>query len=150
MGELGIVDVSLTKLELLYIDDNLTPEIVDTSQTNRPQFSSGAIGTTRDFISLIGSSIVDLEESKSDAMFVSLTEENLWTLREIAISSVVVGSERVGLNIKVKIYQAFRELASFDVLKDFTFVSEEDVPNIDVTEQLKAFEESQNASTDTD
>lgn len=151
MGELSTVDVSFTLLELLYIDDNLTPEIVDTSQTNRPQFSSGAIGTTRSLIFKIGDGILDLTESNESDIIVSLIEDELWTLREMAISSIVVGSERVGLSIKTKIYQSFRDYAALGVLQDFWIAAAEDVPDdINVIEKLKSFEESQNASTDTD
>ena len=43
---------------------------------------------------------------------VSMTIAELWMIREITKSSVVVGSERVGLNLLLKVYEGIRALSA--------------------------------------
>lgn len=66
----------------------------------------------------IGGAILE-SESQKGLITVHLTLNELWMIREVAKSSVVVGSERVGLNLLLKIYGGLRVLSASAEITDF-------------------------------
>ena len=96
--------VQLTQLECLYISDTLS------MFTQGPPDELPSQGSPYPNLLLkIGSAVLETEQQKAPVeLQFSLNE--LWVIREIAKSSVVVGGERVGLNLLLKIYQGIRAL----------------------------------------
>jgi hypothetical protein len=96
--------VQLTQLECLYISDTLS------MFTQGPPDELPSQGSPYPNLLLkIGSAVLETEQQKAPVeLQFSLNE--LWVIREIAKSSVVVGGERVGLNLLLKIYRGIRAL----------------------------------------
>ncbi len=102
--------IQLSQLESLYLSDAMS------------MFTQGPPDALPDQASpyptlllKIGSAILESEQHKAPAT-VYLSLGDLWTMREVAKSSVVVGGERVGLNLLLKIYAGIRALtAEFDM-----------------------------------
>lgn len=124
--------VTLTLRELLFIDDSLTLE-VRSNFVNELEFGASllGIGTSSgpasdvDLLLKIGGAILAIEEDKAiTSIDVCLTEEELWVIREVAKSSVKVGNEQVGLNLKKKVYRALREIGGKDFTEELPFSSE--------------------------
>lgn len=66
----------------------------------------------------IGGAILE-SESQKGLITVHLTLNELWMVREVAKSSVVVGSERVGLSLLLKTYAGIRFLVTASVIGEF-------------------------------
>ena len=113
------IDVLFTKLELTYIDDQISEEVHNVN---------------KELMMKIGSAVVMLDEEKSEKTTLPFNEEELWVIRNLANSSVTVGQEPVGINLKIKIYKALRSLRSDDVLSDFTLSNEEGMSRTDIDE----------------
>ena len=101
--------IELSHLETLFLSDSLS------MFTQGPP---GSLGASIDQLSpyptlllKIGGAILETEQTKA-ATKVSMTIAELWMIREVAKSSVVVGSERVGLNLLIKVYEALRTLSA--------------------------------------
>ena len=98
--------IKLTLLESLYLSDSLSmftqgpPEVLSDSASPLP-----------DLLLKIGAAVLETDRTK-DPVEVALALHELWIVREVAKSSVVVGSERVGLNLVIKVYEGLRHLAA--------------------------------------
>ena len=147
------MDIEFTLLELLYIDDHLSPEMNGSVATSRPNFSADALGASKELITTFGRAFVELYETQNkergpkrdkpiitSSTPVPLLEEDLWLIRDLAISTFMAGDEMVGLNLKYKIYAALRELDAGDVLEDFVInKSVESLSRDSIDSSLKEF-----------
>ena len=97
--------IQLTLLESLYLSDSLSmfaqgpPEVL--SETTSLQ----------DLLLKVGAAVLETDRTK-EPVDVALALHELWIVREVAKSSVVVGSERVGLNLVIKVYEGLRHFAA--------------------------------------
>ena len=98
--------IQLTLLESLYLSDSLSmftqgpPDVLSESDSPLP-----------DLLLKIGAAVLETDRTK-EPVEVALALNELWIVREVAKSSVVVGSERVGLNLIIKVYEGLRHLAA--------------------------------------
>jgi len=98
--------LQLTLLESLYLSDSLSmftqgpPDVVSDSASPLP-----------DLLLKVGAAVLETDRTK-EPVDVALDLHELWIVREVAKSSVVVGSERVGLNLVIKVYEGLRHLAA--------------------------------------
>ena len=124
--------LSLTRNETLYIDDSLSLMIERGESerhvgTMRLQMLSAPMGGTLDLIEKITYAVLYTTDdtNKGKEAKVEVTEEDIYTLREIAQSYIKVGNEMVGFNLKRKLYMLLHKeytsdaewetlLASFD------------------------------------
>ena len=97
--------LSLTRNETLYIDDSLSLMIERGESerhvgTMRLQMLSAPMGGTLDLIEKITYAVLYTTDdtNKGKEAKVEVTEEDIYTLREIAQSYIKVGSEMVGFN----------------------------------------------------
>lgn len=153
--------LELTFSELLFIDDSVTlmksPKIPitrssiaeeDGEQGLRGLNAEATLVASEEFIRKIGGTLLEVKESKVDSTApVILTEEELWLLRELADSTVTFGEEQVGLNLKVKVHEAFREgeVEGFDLkvnIEEGNALSAEELKR-----KLEEFNASTNKST---
>ena len=122
----------LTRNEALYIDDSLSLMIERGENerhvgTMRLQLLSAPMGGTLDLIEKITYAVLYTTDdaNKGKEAKVEVSEEDIYTLREIAQSYIKVGSEMVGFNLKRKLYTLLHKeytsdaewdnlLASFD------------------------------------
>lgn len=135
--------IPFTFNELLYVDDHLTPVIIAVQTTDRSILPSPPTGVSRTLILKIGTAIVAMEESYPQGgrdIEIELGEDELWALREMAISSVVVGQEFVGKNLKVKIYRALRDLSSHQITSSFLSAGESGNNRQSTLEKLRSLE----------
>lgn len=114
-----MIDVLFTKLELTYIDDQISEEVHNVN---------------KELMMKIGSAIIMLIEENSEETVLPFNEDELWVVRNLASSSATLAKETVGMNLKIKIYEALRSLRSDDVLSDFTLSSEEGISRTDIDE----------------
>jgi len=103
--------LNLTRNEALYLDDNLSllveKDIDDAHiQTLRPLSHSAGVSTTIELIEKLGHAILFTTDDKNKGLEaeVILSDADLFILRELAHSYVKIGTERVGFNLKRKIY----------------------------------------------
>ena len=114
--------VPLTRAEACYLSDALsmhTPGPPDQELTGRPY---------KHLLLLIASAVRELANpEKCSEVIISLTEPELWVIREVAKTSVKAGtSERVGYNLLLKVGEgllAFNNLSE-GVLPDSSIVEE--------------------------
>lgn len=98
--------IQLTLLESLYLSDSLSmftqgpPEVLSESASPLPEL-----------LLKIGAAVLETDRMK-EPVDVALALQELWIVREVAKSSVVVGSERVGLNLIIKVYEGLRQFAA--------------------------------------
>ena len=98
--------IKLTLLESLYLSDSLSmftqgpPEVLSESASPLPEL-----------LLKIGAAVLETDRTK-EPVEVALSLHELWIVREVAKSSVVVGSERVGLNLVIKVYEGLRQFAA--------------------------------------
>lgn len=103
--------IELTRNEVLYLDDKLTlilASIEDMDEfpiTLRGVASTAELAAGSELLLKLGRAIID-DKQQTEINFVA---DELWLLRELAQSSVVVGKEPVGLNLKKKIYRVLLE-----------------------------------------
>ena len=98
--------IELTQLESLYLSDALSM-----FTQGPPDALPNQVSPYPDLLLKIGSAVLETEQRKAPVV-VELTIEELWIIREVAKSSVVVGNERVGLSLLLKIYGGIRTLAA--------------------------------------
>lgn len=104
--------LSLTRNEALYIDDSLSLMIERESMgearigTMRLQMLSAPMGAPIDLIDKITLAVLYTTDdaNRGKEAQVSVSDEDLYVIREIAQSYIKVGSEMVGYNLKRKIY----------------------------------------------
>lgn len=98
--------IQLTQLESLYLSDSISMFMQGT-----PDALPGQTMPYPNLLLKIGGAVLETEQQKAEAMIhVSLAD--LWVIREVTKSSAVIGSERVGLNLLLKVYTGIRELSA--------------------------------------
>ena len=98
--------LQLTLLESLYLSDSLSM-----FTQGPPEVPSDSASPLPDLLLKIGAAVLEIDRTK-EPVDVALSLHELWIVREVAKSSVVVGSERVGLNLVIKVYEGLRHLAA--------------------------------------
>ena len=105
-------ELSLTRKEALFIDDSLTMlmenEPGDLPLTSiRPLIHNASIPAPIDLIEKIGMAILYLTDDKNSGseIIITVSDTDLYMLREISLSHIRVGTEPVGYNLKLKIYR---------------------------------------------
>ena len=106
-----VLELELTRNEALFIDDSLSMIIErepseDRMGTVRPMAHTAGLPSPVDLIEKIGKAVLYTTDSnnKGEPAKVSMSETDLYMLREITHSYVKVGDEPVGFNLKRKIY----------------------------------------------
>lgn len=97
--------IELTQLEGFYLSDALSMF----AQGPPDEAVHGA--PYPNLLLKIGGAILETDKSKAPAT-VHLTLAELWVMREVAKSSVVIGNERVGLSLMLKAYEGLRALVA--------------------------------------
>ena len=98
--------MELSHLESLFLSDSLS--IFTQAPPDAPINQLSPYPT---LLLKIGGAVLETEQLKAPAQL-SLGLAELWMIREVTKSSVVVGSERVGLNLLIKVYEAIRALSA--------------------------------------
>lgn len=98
--------IQLTQLESLYLSDSISM-----FTQGPPDALPGQISPFPNLLLKIGGAVLETEQQKSPAT-AHLNLSELWMIREITKSSAVIGSERVGLNLLMKIYNGIRALSA--------------------------------------
>ena len=103
--------LSLTRNEALFIDDNLSmlveKDLGDSSLgTVRPLAHTAGLPAPIELLEKIGMALLYTMDSNNRVKEaeISVSDTDLYMLREIALSYVKVGEEQVGYNLKRKIY----------------------------------------------
>ena len=112
IDSLNAMTLSLTRNEALYIDDSFSLMIERTEAdrgigTMRLQLLSAPMGAPLDLIEKITFAVLYTtdEANNGKEAQIQVTDEDIYTLREIAQSYIKVGSEMVGYNLKRKLYE---------------------------------------------
>ena len=98
--------IELSHLESLFLSDSLS-----IFTQGPPDAPINQLSPYPTLLLKIGGAVLETEQMKAMAM-VSVNLAELWMIREVTKSSVVVGSERVGLNLLLKVYEAIRALSA--------------------------------------
>ena len=98
--------IELSHLESLFLSDSLS--IFTQGPPDAPLNQLSPYPT---LLLKIGGAVLETEQLKCSAK-VSMAIAELWMIREVTKSSVVVGSERVGLNLLLKVYEGIRSLSA--------------------------------------
>jgi hypothetical protein len=98
--------ITLTQLESIYLSDALSMFM-----QGPPDAPPGQGAPYPVLLLKIGGAVLETEQKKAPVT-VQLSLYELWTVREVAKSSVVIGSERVGLSLLLKIYEGIRALSA--------------------------------------
>ena len=127
--------ITLSKEELLYLDDGLT--LLTETEEDGIKYRVGrnlapmAVSVANiDLLLKIGSAIVYLDEEKLGETEIDLYEDELWCIREVSQSSVVYFEKQVGLSLKIKIYRTLLQMYTDHLLADA------DVPITDISENI--------------
>ncbi len=143
--------MQLTLNELLFLDDSLslvgkdftlaggTVLTSEGSTTLRNIVGDARAEASMEFLLKIGGALLEAQEV-GKPVEVTFTEQELWTLREVAtLGAVKIGNEFVSVSMKLKVYEALRKLAGIDLgpeREDATYEG-----------KLKEWEEQQNGGT---
>ena len=98
--------MELSHLESLFLSDSLS-----IFTQGPPDAPDNQLSPFPNLLLKIGGAVLETEQLKSSAQ-VSMVLAELWVIREVTKSSVVVGSERVGLNLLLKVYEGIRTLSA--------------------------------------
>ena len=111
--------VKFTRNELLYLDDKFTlsftgiddmetaVDVLDGEDTVlRDLVPEATMGASEELLLKIGRGLLE----STLEVELDLTEPDLWRIRELAQSTVKVGTEPVGLNLKLKIYRSIFDI----------------------------------------
>ena len=98
--------IQLTQLESLYLSDALSM-----FTQGPPDALPGQAAPYPNLLLKIGGAVLETQQ-RSAPVSLSLSPCELWVIREVAKSSVVVGNERVGLSLLTKVYEGIRALAA--------------------------------------
>lgn len=154
------MEMELTFCELIWIDDSCTIFGLDHAKTGKLELgdsgseslrnrgsSAAILGASKNFILKIGSALLRLTEEKKDAVEVDFEEKEIWLLRELAQSSVSIGKEQVGLNLKLKVHEALRDFAAQEILEDMGFKESEehDIEESKLQDKIVQWQEKDNA-----
>lgn len=129
----------LTRNEALFIDDSLSMLIErdphdDRMGTVRPMAHTAGLPAPVDLLEKIGKAILFTTDpdNKGEPAEVSMSETDLYMLREITHSYIKIGEEAVGFNLKRKIYTL---LYSTEYERDKTakrLISQVDIPTVPI------------------
>jgi len=103
-------ELSLSPVELLTIDDGLSLLVnkneFDGAIALRPIYPSAGIGCSIDLITKIGEAILRMAESleKPTNQIISVTDVDIFVLRELVISQVVKMDRSIALGLRLKLY----------------------------------------------
>ena len=98
--------LELTQMESLYLSDSLSMFM-----QGPPDSLPGQASPYPNLLLKIGGAVLETDQQKHPVSIqVGLPE--LWVLRELTKSSVVMGSERVGLNLLLKVYAGIQVLSA--------------------------------------
>ncbi len=98
--------VRLTQMESLYLSDSISM-----FSSGPPDALPGEASPYPGLLLKIGGAVLETEQQKADVnVHFSLAE--LWIIREVTKSSVMVGNERVGMTLLLKTYQGIRSLSA--------------------------------------
>ena len=131
-----VMQIELTKNELCFVDDSLTlhRELDDSDLSkyvHRVVAPSAGAAASADLLSKLGGALIESHEQQRAGKHakapVELTEPELWLLREISNSNAIYNKEPVGLNIKLKIHKALREIYAGSIL--------DEIPDSSIEEQ---------------
>ena len=123
----GVMQIELTKNELCFVDDSLTlhRELDDSDLSkyvHRVVAPSAGAAASAELLSKLGGALIESHEQQRSGKHakapVELTEPELWLLREISNSNAIYNKEPVGLNIKLKIHKALREIYAGSILDE--------------------------------
>ena len=138
--------VSLSKEELLYLDDGLT--LLTEVDSDAPKLQVGrhlapmAVSVaTVDLLLKLGSALVYLADEGIEEKEIDLTEDEMWCIREVSQSNAVYFEKQVGLSIKIKVYRSLLQMYTENVLADADLVAgdvAEDIPD-DFRNRLDAY-----------
>lgn len=98
--------VRLTQLESLFLSDSISMFM-----QGPPDSFPAQVSPYPNLLLKIGGAVLETDQQDS-AVDVCLSLAELWMIREVAKSTVVVGSEHVGLSLLLKIYEAIRSLTA--------------------------------------
>ena len=128
--------LTLTRNEALFIDNNVTLMLEAETEHGgissiRTVVPSAVVAVPLDLIEKVGMAILATTDPdrELDEYTVEFSLSELFTIREICTSFIKVGSERVGWNLKRKVYSAllgteYKERKAFESLvKDVPFPS---------------------------
>jgi hypothetical protein len=122
--------LSLTLAEVLYIDDNISLMLdgrdFEHMMPLRPVAKSAIVYVPIDFIDKIGRAFVELMKQKTleplreRTVNISVSEMELYTLRELCISRVNFNGFRVGLTLKKKVLFALyqKRQTTIDIIEE--------------------------------
>ena len=122
-----VMQIELTKNELCFVDDSLTlhRELDDSDLSkyvHRVVAPSAGAAASAELLSKLGGALIESHEQQRAGKHakapVELTEPELWLLREISNSNAIYNKEPVGLNIKLKIHKALREIYAGSILDE--------------------------------
>ena len=131
-----VMQIELTKNELCFVDDSLTlhRELDDSDLSkyvHRVVAPSAGAAASAELLSKLGGALIESHEQQRSGKHakapVELTEPELWLLREISNSNAIYNKEPVGLNIKLKIHKALREIYAGSIL--------DEIPDSSIEEQ---------------
>lgn len=109
--------LQLTVLESYYISD-----AVSEHTPNLPP-PDGEFHAYPDFILKLGGAILEATQTKKN-MTVEMSLIELRVIREVCKTSIVVGSERVGMNLMLKVYEGLRTLSAGGYISEHDGVEE--------------------------
>lgn len=113
-----------TENELLYLSDTFT------AFTPWPENFNDF--DTFNLIRKIGFGLIYIKEKPSTTAPITLSLEELWTIRDYCKSYAMMGNEKVGLNLLYKMYRAINQLEDESgqvESQDSDIVNVEDLPN---------------------
>ena len=126
--------IELTLLEGLYLSDSLSM-----FSQGPPDVLSEQASPYPNLLLKIGSAVLELDQQETPVS-VCLGLNELWMIREVAKSSAVIGGERVGINLLLKVYRGIRNLtAGSDVdsaVSSFGEVAEDEPGKDEYTAEL--------------
>ena len=102
--------ITLSKEELLYLDDGLTllADISDDTAKQVPgrHLAPMAVSVaSAELLLKIGSALVYLADDGMAERELDLDEEELWCIREVSQSNAIYFDKQVGLSLRIKIYR---------------------------------------------
>ena len=109
--------LSLTRDEVLYIDDQLTMMIErdgrsESFSTVRPVIANAGLPAPVELLDKVGMAVLQITEediSNDTEVTLKVSPTDLYMLREIAKSSIKLNGKFVGLSLKKKIYKLLYE-----------------------------------------
>ena len=100
------MNVILSRYEAIYIDDQITSERFGPPQGVRSLNGTALIAVPESLIIKMASVVWEfLSNADMDHLSVTFEANELLLLRELALSSVLIGNNKVGLSLKKKIYE---------------------------------------------